>query len=76
MKTAKIFKNGSSQAVRLPKECRFESEEVYVQKYEGLVILCPKKCPWKIMLKSLDLFTEDYLQDRNQPKQDRPITFE
>jgi antitoxin VapB len=42
-KTAKLFKNGRSQAVRLPKEFRFEGDEVLVRRDEstGEVILAP-----------------------------------
>ena len=32
MKTARVFKNGQSQAVRLPKEFRFAGDEVYIKK--------------------------------------------
>ena len=42
MQTAKLFINGSSQAVRLPKEFRFIGNEVYVQKLGETVILVPK----------------------------------
>ena len=35
METAKLFKNGRSQAVRLPKEFRFEGDEVYVKPVAG-----------------------------------------
>ncbi|TGK66607.1 AbrB/MazE/SpoVT family DNA-binding domain-containing protein, partial [Leptospira wolffii] len=41
MNRAKIFKNGDSQAVRLPKEYRFKGKEIYIRK-EGInVILTP-----------------------------------
>jgi antitoxin VapB len=68
MKKAKIFKNGQSQAVRLPKEYRFdEDEEVIVQKYgEGILILPINKAMTSLR-KSLDLFSEDYLTERSQP---------
>jgi antitoxin VapB len=46
MRTAKLFKNGRSQAVRLPKDFRFEGEEVYVKKIEGGVMLLSKADPW------------------------------
>jgi hypothetical protein len=36
MKTAKLFQNGQSQAVRLPKEFRFEGEEVWIKKWVTL----------------------------------------
>ena len=39
--TAKLFKNGRSQAVRLPKEFRFEGKEVRVRKYRGGVLIEP-----------------------------------
>ena len=41
VKVAKLFKNGRSQAVRLPKEFRFEGDRVRVRKVEGGVLLEP-----------------------------------
>jgi len=71
MYLAKIFTNGRSQAVRLPKDCRFaEGEtEVYVHKMDGLVMLIPKKDPWRSMIHSLDKFTDDFMNKRDQPHQ-------
>ena len=46
MQTAKLFKNGRSQAVRLPKEFRFEGDEVYVKRVAGGVVLLSKDDPW------------------------------
>ena len=43
MMTAKVFKNGRSQAIRLPKECRFSSDEVMVNRIGDIVILLPKQ---------------------------------
>lgn len=69
MKIAKLFLNGRSQAVRLPKECRFVKgeKEVYVHKMEGMVMLISKRNPWGPMVKSLDKFTDDFMNDRSQP---------
>jgi len=67
MQTAKLFENGRSQAVRLPKQCRFEGDEVFVRKYEGLVILFPKGSPWAPLVDSLGKFTDDFMAERNQP---------
>ena len=69
MQTAKLFENGRSQAVRLPKECRFKGKEVFVRKYEDIVILFPKRSPWAPLVKSLDQFTDDFMAERNQPHQ-------
>ena len=46
MQTAKLFANGRSQAVRLPKDCRFSGDDVYIKKFEHMVILVPKNDPW------------------------------
>jgi len=67
MKKAKLFKNGQSQAVRLPRDCRFEGEEVYVKKTGDFVILIPIKSSWNPLLASLDEFSKDFMLDREQP---------
>jgi len=61
MMTAKLFENGRSQAVRLPKECRFSGEEVAVNKIGDIVILMPKDDKWSGFLDSLNLFSEDFM---------------
>ncbi|MDR0445806.1 MAG: type II toxin-antitoxin system VapB family antitoxin [Oscillospiraceae bacterium] len=50
MQTAKIFKNGKSQAVRLPKEFRFDCDEVGIQKVGGMVYLFEKDKAWENFL--------------------------
>ena len=57
MLTAKVFENGRSQAVRLPKEYRFKEDEVIVNKIGDIVLLMPKN-NWSGFLQSLDLFTD------------------
>ena len=66
MKVAKIFENGRSQAVRLPKEYRFNVDEVNVNKIGDVLMLVPKKSKWNSMIDSLDLFTDDFMNDRKQ----------
>ena len=68
MNTAKLFKNGSSQAVRLPKEFKFRGDEVYLKKLGGLVILIPKDDPWGSLIRSLDHFFDDFMTERSQPE--------
>ena len=63
MEFAKVFNNGGSQAVRLPKSCRFAGDEVLVNRIGSVVILMPKGDPWQSMLDSLSLFTEDFLAE-------------
>ena len=68
METAKLFKNGQSQAVRLPKDYRFEGEEVYLKKVGNTVILIPIKNSWAPLINSLDEFSSDFMNDRQQPE--------
>ena len=73
MEIAKIFSNGGSQAVRLPKNCRFDQDEVLVNRIGNVVILMPKNDPWAPMMQSLDMFTDDFLADgiEDLPVQER-----
>ena len=70
MQTAKIFLNGRSQAVRLPKEFRFQGTDVYIKKIGNMVILLPKDDPWASLIGSLDQFSADFMESRHQPTQD------
>ncbi len=54
MDTAKLFRNGRSQAVRLPKAFAFEGTEVYVKRVGRNVVLIPKDDPWRPLVESLD----------------------
>lgn len=63
METAKIFENGRSQAVRLPKKFRFDTDEVIVQKLGDAVILVPKDRLWDTFLEGLSDFTDDFFAD-------------
>lgn len=69
MKVAKLFQNGQSQAVRLPKEFRFEGNGVYIKKMGKLTILLSMKDPWSPLLESFNQFSDDFMDARNQPKQ-------
>ena len=70
MMTAKIFPNGQSQAVRIPKEFRFENQqEVFVAKEGEAIVLFPKKSKFNILFDSLDNFSDDFMKERTQPPQ-------
>lgn len=68
MITAKLFMNGRSQAVRLPKAFRFEGNEVFIKKIGNSVVLIPVDNPWETLNDSLKLFSEDFLDNRAQPE--------
>jgi antitoxin VapB len=67
MDIAKLFQNGSSQAVRLPKEYRFKGTKVYIKRLGNAVILIPEHDSWQSVAESLNLFSEDFMEQRDQP---------
>lgn len=69
MKTAKLFKNGQSQAVRLPKEFRFRGSSVYIQRLGSYVVLVPKHDPWRSMFDATRRFSADFMSKRDQGTQ-------
>jgi antitoxin VapB len=78
LKTAKLFKNGRSQAARLPSEYRFEGNEVYVRRDSatGDVILSRRPESWKDFFVSIQAVEvpEDFLADRKDaPPQKREL---
>jgi antitoxin VapB len=77
MDTAKIFQNGKSQAIRLPKEFRFGGTKVYVKRLGNAVVLIPEQDSWQTLVDSLTLFSDDFMVDRQQPvTQPRESLFE
>jgi antitoxin VapB len=71
MDTAKLFQNGKSQAVRLPKKYRFEGDKVLIKKLGNVVILSPYGNPWEAWVESLKLFSSDFMETRQQPEQQK-----
>ena len=68
MMTAKVFENGRSQAVRLPKECRFQSDEVMVNKIGDIVLIMPKTSKWDAFMKAIDMFSDDFMKEGREPQ--------
>ena len=75
----KIFNNGNSQAVRLPKEFRFESKEVIIRKVaNGVLLMSQDKNIWKNWFDNLEEFSEDFtkildsreINQNNQKRED------
>lgn len=67
MDRAKLFKNGQSQAVRLPKHLRFEGTEVFARKLGTAVILLPVNDPWGSLRQALGGFSDDFMSERAEP---------
>lgn len=69
MQTAKLFQNGQSQAVRLPKEFRFQGDKVFIKRMGNAVVLLPYHDSWQSLFDSLDQFSDDFMEQREQPDQ-------
>lgn len=69
MQTAKLFQNGQSQAVRLPKEFRFQGDKVFIKRMGNAAVLLPYHDSWQSLFESLDQFSEDFMEQRDQPTQ-------
>lgn len=72
MSTAKIFQNGCSQAVRLPKEFRLPGKEVKISKQGNKIILEPLESSWEQWFAAFAQFSDDFMENgREQPTQDQ-----
>lgn len=68
METAKIFQNGRSQAIRLPKAFRLPGTEVKISREGNRIILEPLEQSWGDWLEALNQFSDDFMeQGRDQP---------
>ena len=67
MDTARLFLSGRSQAVRLPKEYRFEGVEVAVRHFGNGVLLLPIDNPWATLEAGLAEFEPGFVMSRSQP---------
>lgn len=68
MDTAKIFQNGRRQAVRLPRECRFEGTEVLIKRVGNAVVLLPYERSWETLFSSCAQFETGFTLTREQPE--------
>ena len=70
MQQARLFQNGQSQAVRLPKDLRFEGDSVTIRRVGKAVVLLPYNAPWDTLFESLSMFSSDFMDERVQPQMD------
>ena len=70
---AKVFLNGRSQAIRIPKDFRVDSDEVYIEKIGSTLVITPKKKNrWDELYEALEeIDTSDFMSERTQPPLDK-----
>ena len=71
MQTARLFINGRSQAVRLPKDYQFHGENVYIQKVGQAVILVPFDKDWETFLHGVQSFSDDFMSEGRMQEQEQ-----
>jgi len=71
-RTARIFRNNSSQAVRLPREFQFSTREVFIRKEGDDVILSPRPADWSSYLAEGPVASSEFMRDvEDLPVQER-----
>jgi antitoxin VapB len=67
MDVAKIFTTGRSQAVRLPKQYRFDGDSVLIKRVGNAVVLLPRSASWDSLADALTMFEPGLHLERDQP---------
>ncbi len=69
--TTRVFQNGNSQAIRIPQNLRTEKKEFYIRKIGDIFIAYPIDDPWAPARQAIGSFSDDYMDERNQPSVDK-----
>jgi len=62
----KIQNLEGSQAINIPNDLKINDDKVYIKKVGNVLYLIPFHNPWQNLMDSLDEFTQDFMEDRNQ----------
>lgn len=77
MNIVKLSKENEHQFVDLPQNYQIEGEEAYIKKVGNVIFLIPKDNPWQTLFSSLELFSDDFMEQREQlPQPEREALFE
>ncbi len=68
VQTAQLFQDGQTQVVRLPLGFQIRGQQVYLKKVGNVILLIPENNPWQVLFDSLDLFSDDFMEERTQPR--------
>jgi len=70
MTTTRVFKNGNSQAIRIPQEMRTDKKEFFIRKIGDIFIAYPTDDPWAPARHAVGSFPDDFMNGRSQPSWD------
>lgn len=71
-----IQTNSSGQAIQIPDEFRINDDKVYLKKTGNVIHIIPYHQPWQNLFDSLEEFTNDFMDNRNQPGQQNREQFD
>ena len=67
MDIAKLTTDGNRQVVVLPEQFHLSGNEVYIKKMGNAIVLISKDDPWRSLIDSVDQFSNDFMETREQP---------
>ncbi|MEX2409853.1 MAG: AbrB/MazE/SpoVT family DNA-binding domain-containing protein [Candidatus Paceibacterota bacterium] len=74
--TVKLKKRSGSQIIQLPDNLSIDDDKVYLKKVGNSLYVIPFQHPWDSLIESTSQFTDDYLEVREQPEQQKRDHFE
>lgn len=69
MNVAEIVQDGKNQVVKLPEEFSLNDDKVYINKVGNALVLIPYHDPWRPLFDSLNKFSDDFMENREQPEE-------
>ncbi len=75
-KAIDIKKKKGFQALRIPEQMKIDDDKVYLKKVGNALYIIPYHNPWQNLFDSLDQFTSDYMEDREQPDTQQRESFD
>ena len=76
IETIDIKNDRGEQDIRIPKKMRIDDDKVYLRKVGNSLYIIPYHNPWQNLIDSTDLFTSDFMEDRDQPSQQQRESFD
>lgn len=76
IETVDIQNLSGHQTIQLPDNLKIKDNKVYLKKMGDIIYIIPFHSPWQSFFDSLSGFTEDFMSDRNQPKQQKRESFD
>ena len=64
-----------SQVIKIPENFKINDDKVYLKKVGNALCILPFHNPWQSMVDSVDKFSEDFMDDRQQPGQQSRESF-